>query len=417
MPELDQEQIAELSAYYSSFLQGLKKKVSLSKAELEEATTKADLLCELVRKNSALQVSEEQQEFFTRMLQHLKKQTELLQSGNFAGSSHIIFANLMQVMQYSLINNIPPELLPSGIGKKIQDVYTTGKNFIKVWGILSNPEKVQMTVGMSATVLGVGLIITAFAISFSCPPFGILMLAGICIAGGIAVCQKVLANHKDAPEAMALSNSLAQLASCAQTLTNNASAPGLAHGATALLPTFRGIMDPELSPMSKLQSIATQALMPTLANWKDTYENLRKFISSDKKWEVHLPHALPGGKIPRNFTIMPKTGSEQHKKANQIHVQYDPHAKSTKFHIKTAAPTDSTILQMLTNAQKCGEVLTLNGSPKLLTQAIEIAYQQHIPIQVSERSMQRLQAKAESEPACQIALDKLDRLRPDLRPE
>ena len=122
MPELDQEQIAELSAYYSIFLQGLKKKVSLSKAELEEATTKADLLCELVRKNSALQVSEEQQEFFTRMLQHLKKQTELLQSGNFAGSSHIIFANLMQVMQYSLINNIPPELLPSGIGKKIQDV-------------------------------------------------------------------------------------------------------------------------------------------------------------------------------------------------------------------------------------------------------------------------------------------------------
>ena len=411
MPKLSQKQITELSAYYSNFLRVIKEKTSLSQEELKEAIVKSTLLCELVNKNISLQISEEQHMFFNKILQFLKKQTELLQNGDFTSISHDMFAEFMQAMQNGLINNMSYELLRSGIGDKIKAVYNDEEDFIELWNAFSDPEKVQIAVGMTITAIGAGIMIAAFAISLSSPPAGMLMLAGICITVGVELCQKVLTKHKDKPKANLLSSLLDQLASCSKGLINNFTTSAPKSTLQAFLPTFKEVET--VSPsVHKSQEIETQVQIPTLTNWQDTYKNLRQYIISNQEWKIRLPSTLSKEKIPHNFTIEPATGSEQHKKANQIQIQYDPHERSTRFHIKTATPTNNTILQMLVNAQKCGDILTLNGTPELLIKAIDIAYQKHIPIQIPESSMQQLQAKAGNDPTYQIMLDKLELIRP-----
>jgi hypothetical protein len=236
MPKSNQRQLAELSTSCRILLQKLAKKSVLNKTEQEEIISKLDMLCELARKESAIKLGKEKNEFFTRMLLLLKKQLEQLQNGTMVNSSHVIFSDLMQIMQDIFLDNLPPGVLSSELVKKINDVYSSGENIAKIWNSLSSNEKIQMTMGLTITLVGIGLLIASLAN----PAFGMAVLAGICIAVGVAFCKKALEKHHET-EAVALSKALGHLATCTGILTNTASAQGLVQGGIqALSPTLMG---------------------------------------------------------------------------------------------------------------------------------------------------------------------------------
>ena len=163
---------------------------------------------------------------------------------------------------------------------------------------------------------------------------------------------------------------------------------------------------------------AMQQLLPSLAanvpivnNWQLQLDQLQKTLQADPTWQMEIPKVLGANPTAamKQFIIAPKSGSTIFKQANQIHVNYEAAAKTVIFAIKSQTPENSTIAQMLNKANACGNTLTLNGDPKLIASALEIAEQQNINnIELSAKAMTRLQQLATSGPSPQRYQQALD---------
>ena len=170
-----------------------------------------------------------------------------------------------------------------------------------------------------------------------------------------------------------------------------------------------------ISTMPTLQNIDIQSSIPALVDWTTVYNNVRDKLLHNKLCKIQLSESY-SHKPPNEFIISSK---DETLSTDQIHVKYIPTSKDVKFHVNSPTPQDQTILQMLTNAQACGDTLTINGTdPKLLKRTIDLAYAHNISnIKVSEKALALLKVTAQEDPNYNTTIRKIDSLHPSFRIE